>query len=311
MHEMAATAPQARVSLVQTDSGARDFEALVEDCGNLAFRVAYSVLRQREDAEDVAQEALVRCYQRFPALRDRERFRPWLVRTCWRLALDHRRSRLRRLRRDLAAPLPPPPPDAEQAAAASQFQERLWAAIDALPEKLRLVIVLAGIEGHAGSEVAALLGLPEGTVKSRLVPGPAPSGRAAAMSCEKHLPELWQAALGSTPKAALAAHLAGVPGVPSAARGRTTVGAAAGWGASRRAASVTLAWVQGRGAAPGGRAGAKARAEGMVVAGAGGGAALLEHAASRSPGQRAGGYDPRHAWLRRLARRCPSGRRSR
>jgi len=168
MHEMAAAALQGRVSLAQTDSGARDFEALVEDCGNLAFRVAYSVLRQREDAEDVAQEALVRCYERFGSLRERGRFRPWLIRACWRLALDHRRSRLRRLRRDLAAPLPPTPLDAEQIAVDSQFQKRLWEEIDALPEKLRLVIVLTGIEGHAGGEVAALLGLPEGTVKSRL-----------------------------------------------------------------------------------------------------------------------------------------------
>ena len=44
----------------------------------------------------------------------------------------------------------------------------LWQAIDALPEKLRLTIVLAGIEGHDIREVAQLLRLPEGTVKSRL-----------------------------------------------------------------------------------------------------------------------------------------------
>jgi RNA polymerase sigma-70 factor (ECF subfamily) len=43
----------------------------------------------------------------------------------------------------------------------------LWAAIEALPEKLRLVVVLAGIEGHDLKEVGALLNVPEGTVKSR------------------------------------------------------------------------------------------------------------------------------------------------
>ena len=46
--------------------------------------------------------------------------------------------------------------------------ERLWQAIDALPEKLRLVIVLFAIEGHDVAEVARLLDVPEGTVKSRL-----------------------------------------------------------------------------------------------------------------------------------------------
>jgi len=44
----------------------------------------------------------------------------------------------------------------------------LWAAIDALPEKLRLVVVLSGIQGHDHREVAALLRIPEGTVKSRM-----------------------------------------------------------------------------------------------------------------------------------------------
>jgi RNA polymerase sigma factor (sigma-70 family) len=63
-------------------------------------RVAYSVLRHRQDAEDIAQEAFVRAYRRFNQLRDRDRFRAWLVRMTWRLALDrpHRRSR-RLLRR--------------------------------------------------------------------------------------------------------------------------------------------------------------------------------------------------------------------
>jgi len=46
--------------------------------------------------------------------------------------------------------------------------ERLWRAVDALPEKLRVVVVLANLEGHDVREVAALLRLPEGTVKSRL-----------------------------------------------------------------------------------------------------------------------------------------------
>jgi RNA polymerase sigma-70 factor (ECF subfamily) len=45
---------------------------------------------------------------------------------------------------------------------------QLWEAIDALPEKLRVVVILAGIEGHDTREVGLLLGLPQGTVKSRL-----------------------------------------------------------------------------------------------------------------------------------------------
>ncbi len=157
---------------IVTQEGAPDLEAEFEqrlaDSSTLAFRVAYGVLRQREDAEDVAQEALARAYRNLGSLRDRERFRSWLVRVCWRLALDHRRAGRRRERREQAAADPPPQPDVEEVAAANQFRERLWQAIDELPEKLRMVIVLARIEGCDVREVAELMRVPQGTVKSRL-----------------------------------------------------------------------------------------------------------------------------------------------
>jgi len=156
------------VSLDEPGDLERAFEAGLADASRLAFRVAYGVLRQREDAEDVAQEALVRAHQRLGSLRERGRLRAWLVRIAWRLALDHRRALQRRERREQRAFDSVPARDAEELAAASQLRERLFAAIDALPEKLRLVVVLAGIRGHDTREVAALLGLPEGTVKSRL-----------------------------------------------------------------------------------------------------------------------------------------------
>jgi RNA polymerase sigma-70 factor (ECF subfamily) len=133
--------------LVSADEGLeQEFEARISDSSTLAFRVAYSALRQREDAEDVAQDALVRAYRRFRQLRDRERFRAWLVRTTWRLALDRQRADRRRATRELAAE-PGPEPTAGDPAVARERAERLWEAIAGLPEKLRLTIVLAGIEG--------------------------------------------------------------------------------------------------------------------------------------------------------------------
>src|SRR5262245_14552928 len=142
-----------------------EFEQRLGDSSRLAFRVAYSVLRQREDAEDVAQEALVRAYQNLPSLRDRERFRAWLVRIAWRLAIDHRRSGKRRALREQAVAVDEQA-SAEDLAAHSEFRERMWRAIDELPETLRVVAVLGGIEGYQMNELAALLELPEGTVKS-------------------------------------------------------------------------------------------------------------------------------------------------
>jgi RNA polymerase sigma-70 factor, ECF subfamily len=145
----------------------REFEAHLPECSTLAFRVAFSVVRHREDAEDVAQDALVRAYRSFHKLRDRDRFRAWLVRTAWRLALDHRRNEGRRQVRQLehgrATAV-----GSDDTAVACERARLLWEAIDTLPEKLRMTLVLSSIEGHDIAEVARLLRLPEGTVKSRL-----------------------------------------------------------------------------------------------------------------------------------------------
>jgi RNA polymerase sigma-70 factor, ECF subfamily len=147
----------------------REFEELLAESGTLAFRVAYGVLRSREDAEDVAQEAAVRAYRRFRDLRDREKFRAWIARIAWRIALDRRRSDRRRAPREQAA-LAEGGGGAtvEDVAASRQLEQKLWRAVDSLPESLRLVVVLGALEGHGLRDVAEILGLPVGTVKSRL-----------------------------------------------------------------------------------------------------------------------------------------------
>src|ERR671912_2440619 len=84
----------------------QEFEALLVESSTLAFRVAFSVLRQREDAEEVAQEAFAKAYRSFQQLRDRERFRAWLVRMTWRMALDRQRANKRRVAREERAEPP-------------------------------------------------------------------------------------------------------------------------------------------------------------------------------------------------------------
>src|SRR6202171_3692221 len=120
----------------------REFEARLAECGPLAYRVARGVLRNTADAEDVAQEALLRAYRSFHRLRDRTRFRAWLVRIAFRLALDRLRSGKRRELRDTLWSQPqhqPPAATAEDLAAANEFQAHLDSALAGLPEKLRLV----------------------------------------------------------------------------------------------------------------------------------------------------------------------------
>jgi RNA polymerase sigma-70 factor, ECF subfamily len=165
MHEMAGRCPG--VLVTEEPAREREFEACLPEATTLAFRVALAVLRHREDAEDVAQEALTRAFQRLRSLRDRQRFRPWLVRIAWRLALDRRRADRRRFQREQAV-VAASGPSVFDLAAAGEFEARLWRAVDGLPRKLRLVVVLAAMEGHDLREVSQLLGVREGTVKSRL-----------------------------------------------------------------------------------------------------------------------------------------------
>jgi RNA polymerase sigma-70 factor (ECF subfamily) len=130
----------------------REWESLLRENAPLAYRVARGVLRNDADAEDVAQDALLRAYRRFGRLRERAKFRGWLVRISFRLALD--RWMLENARADTGA--------------SSEFQRHLEVALEELPKKQRLVLLLAAMEGHTLEEVSTLLDIPLGTAKSRL-----------------------------------------------------------------------------------------------------------------------------------------------
>jgi RNA polymerase sigma-70 factor, ECF subfamily len=148
----------------------REFEERLAECGPLAFRVAYGVLRHAADAEDVAQEALLKAYRNFERLREPARFRGWLVRIAFRVALDRWREAKRREKRETQEDPEQRAsgPTVEELAVSREFQARLERAMAELPEKFRLVLLLAAIEGYTLEEVSEMLGIPVGTVKSRL-----------------------------------------------------------------------------------------------------------------------------------------------
>lgn len=141
-----------------------EFETRLAESARLAFKVAYAVLRHREDAEDVAQEAIAKAYAQFQTLSNRDRFRAWLVRITWRMALDRRRRDTRRLRREESMELS----GSTRASITADLQAHIWRALDDLPERLRSVVILRALRGHDVREVAVLLEVAEGTVKSRL-----------------------------------------------------------------------------------------------------------------------------------------------
>ena len=159
----------------------REFEDAVRTSADLAVRVAFSILRRREDAEEIAQEAYARAYRRVRDLREPQQFRAWMVRVTWRLAIDRWRADRRRSAREQAAGESTPGIDAEAEAVRAERSALLWKAIDALPDKLRSVLILSALQGHDIREVAQLLEIPEGTVKSRLFL--ARKGLAESLSC--------------------------------------------------------------------------------------------------------------------------------
>lgn len=144
-----------------------DFAALLAENQRRVFQIALSVLADPAESEDVAQEAFLRAHRRLPSLRDPARFRAWVSRIAFRLALNRRRARGRRLARETAWQAGQSSTQSAVAADAV-FLRRLRAEIDLLPEKLRAVLLLAAVEGMEAREVAGVLRIPVGTVRSRL-----------------------------------------------------------------------------------------------------------------------------------------------
>jgi len=165
--EPEAAAARRRARTEAAGAAHREWESLLAENAPLAFRVARGVLRNDEDAEDIAQEALLRAYRRFERLRERTRFRAWLVRISFRLALDRLRSTKRRQQRE-AQWVFENSRNSRHSGENSEFQRQFDHALDELPEKQRLVLLLAAMEGHSLEEVSVLLAVPVGTVKSRL-----------------------------------------------------------------------------------------------------------------------------------------------
>lgn len=153
------------------------FGTLVDRHGCAVQRAAMAVLRSRQEAEDVAQEAFVTAYRKLDTFRGESAFRTWLLRIAWREAQDRRRSLGRRLRRFVAAVdddgLVPAPilaarPRQEEALAAAELSAHVRRLLAGLPAKLREALLLASTGEHSYDDMAAILDVPAGTLKWRV-----------------------------------------------------------------------------------------------------------------------------------------------
>lgn len=134
------------------------------------FQIAYSVLGNAADAEEVAQEAFLRAFQKSASLREAEKFRAWVARIAFRLALNRRREARRRLARDAAWQTTDMRTsiDGEKDAEQKLLLDAVRRRIDSLPEKLQSALCLSLVAGMEAEEAGALLGIPAGTVRSRV-----------------------------------------------------------------------------------------------------------------------------------------------
>ena len=146
------------------------YEEVVRRHQDVAFRCAYLVLRDADDANDVTQDAFIRAFAALPKFRSDAAFRPWLLAIVGNQARNHRRARGRREALALRAADQPQRSvaSAEAAALSAERRAQLLAAIEGLREEDRQVITLRWFAGLNEAEMASLLGRPAGTVKSRL-----------------------------------------------------------------------------------------------------------------------------------------------
>jgi len=148
------------------------FDEIVERHKGAVFRAALSALRNREDAEDVTQETFITAYRKLDSFRGESQLRTWLSRIAWNRSMDHRRrGRIRtflHLDEPDAVELPSLEADPERATLAASAHARVRREIDRLPENLRDTLLLASAGDLDYASIADMLGVREGTVKSRV-----------------------------------------------------------------------------------------------------------------------------------------------
>ena len=146
--------------------------ALVSQYSGALYRVAYSVLRNSADAEDAVQEAFLRVLRHRESLGEVRDQRVWLIRIVWNVVLDRKRRMKTRPETDdvteLARVLPAEGLSAEERVADAQHHACVLACVERLPAKERQVMMLSAFEELSSVEIAAVVGITESSVRSRL-----------------------------------------------------------------------------------------------------------------------------------------------
>jgi len=150
------------------------FGVLVERYQHVVVRTAAAVVGRREEAEDVAQEALLRAFRGIADFRGEASVKTWLLTITWRQALSHRRSIVTHLRRLVSTsdevPIDPPSsaPRHDHALEARDFQQEVARLVRGLPAKYREALLMAATGDVTYEEMSHITGVAAGTLKWRV-----------------------------------------------------------------------------------------------------------------------------------------------
>ena len=154
------------------------FEALLLKYQQRVYNLCLRMTGNEEDAFDLSQEAFLKAWRGLETFQFESAFSTWLYRLTSNACLDFLRAQKRRPTVSLTAEdddgdrvqldIPDPAPDPEQAALAAEDRELLKAALDAIDDEAREIITLRVIDDLSYEQIAEVLGVKEGTVKSRL-----------------------------------------------------------------------------------------------------------------------------------------------
>lgn len=142
------------------------FGRLVAEHGPAARRLARLVLRDPNDADDAVQDGLLAAWRSIGRFDPRRPFRPWLMRIVLNAARDLRRRRLVRETLPLGGHEASRDATPDRQAGRALLRARLTEALATLPERARVAVTLFDAEGYSHGEIAELLDVPEGTVRS-------------------------------------------------------------------------------------------------------------------------------------------------
>lgn len=162
-------------SAMAMETAAPTVETLVAGHSMMVFRIAYSILRNHHDAEDAAQECFLRVWKYRDRLHEIDNAKTWLARIAWTTALDKRRKGRAMVSlsdeqsgAELMQSIPDLSAAADEQLAGAEMQQMLERLIAGLPEDLRQTLELSTVQELNSAEIAEVMKIPEGSVRTRL-----------------------------------------------------------------------------------------------------------------------------------------------